>query len=345
MLSEPPSSTTGHRRRARSQPTTQGEQIIACKPCTEKELEGLSQKIADQFGWQNGPHIYQMDGIKAQLQMCDAIIHAGTGLGKTGVAAGLHVHPSAKGKITIMVSLLIALHNEMVDTFCEEFKLNATAVNSSNGGCAPKVLEKIVQGDSQIVLISPELLLSCWFIKEVLKNLDKNGFHKKYGELGIIQTFLSKSTPIIAVSATLPGRNNFVNIDVGNDRPNISLVIHAIQHSLNSYTDLNFIIDQNIMDHSEIQKGFLYCDNIAMGTEIIDHLTECLPPHLRKLGLIQPYNACFLKEYQKAVMEQFKTRQVQILVCTDAAGMGCNILDVDLVVQWKLPGSISAFVQ
>lgn len=159
MLSEPPSSTTGHRRRARSQPTTQGEQIIACKPCTEKELEGLSQKIADQFGWQNGPHIYQMDGIKAQLQMCDAIIHAGTGLGKTGVAAGLHVHPSAKGKITIMVSLLIALHDEMVsppqvhihqidytyhvqvDTFCEEFKLNATAVNSSNGGCAPKVLE------------------------------------------------------------------------------------------------------------------------------------------------------------------------------------------------------------
>lgn len=118
-----------------------------------------------------------------------------------------------------------------------------------------------------------------------------------------------------------------MNIDVGNDRPNISLVIHAIQHSLNSYTDLNFIIDQNIMDHSEIQKGFLYCDNIAMGTEIIDHLTECLPPHLRKLGLIQPYNACFLKEYQKAVMEQFKTRQVQILVCTDAAGMVRDLFD------------------
>jgi superfamily II DNA helicase RecQ len=96
-------------------PLHQGEHAIPVrKPCTEKELEGLSQKIADQFGWQNGPHIYQMDGIKAQLQMRDAIIHAGTGLGKTGVAAGLHVHPSAKGKITIMVSPLIALHDEMV---------------------------------------------------------------------------------------------------------------------------------------------------------------------------------------------------------------------------------------
>jgi superfamily II DNA helicase RecQ len=213
--------------------------------------------------------------------------------------------------------------------------------------------QKIVQGDWQIVLISPELLLSRRFIKEVLKNsefkkrvlsvfIDEahvishwgSGFRKKYGELGIIRTFLPKLTPIIAVSATLPGRvhrdvlrvlrfdqNNFVNIDVGNDRPNVSLVIRGIQHSLNSYADLNFIINKNITDTSEIQKGFLYCDNIAMGTEIIDHLTERLPPHLRKLGLIRPYNACFSKEYRKAVMEEFKTGRVRILVCTDAAGM------------------------
>jgi superfamily II DNA helicase RecQ len=106
-----------------------------------------------------------------------------------------------------------------------------------------------MQGDWQVVLISPELLLSRRFIKDALKNsefkkrilsvvIDEahiishwgNGFRKKYGELGIIRSFLLTSTPIVAVSATLSGRvrrdvlrvlrfdlNNFVNIDVGND--------------------------------------------------------------------------------------------------------------------------------
>lgn len=55
-----------------------------------------------------------MEGINAQFQMRDVIIHAGAGIGKPVVAAGPHVHPSANGKITIMVSPLIALQDEMV---------------------------------------------------------------------------------------------------------------------------------------------------------------------------------------------------------------------------------------
>ncbi|CAA7269640.1 unnamed protein product [Cyclocybe aegerita] len=82
-----------------------------------------------------------------------------------------------------------------------------------------------------------------------------------------------------------------------------------------------------------------------MGTEIIDHLTDLLPEHLQDVGIIRPYNACFSKKYRRAVMRAFKEGSVRILVCTDAAGMGCNIPDVDLVVQWKLPTSVSAFVQ
>jgi superfamily II DNA helicase RecQ len=82
-----------------------------------------------------------MAGIIVQLKRQDVLIHAGTGMGKTAVAAGPHVHPSAKGRVTLMVSPLIALHDEMVETFQEEFKLSATAVNSSNGGCSPNKLK------------------------------------------------------------------------------------------------------------------------------------------------------------------------------------------------------------
>ena len=57
-----------------------------------------------------------MEAIEAQLKLLDVVVHAGTGLGKTAVVAGPHMHPSSKGKVTLMVSPLIALHDEQVST-------------------------------------------------------------------------------------------------------------------------------------------------------------------------------------------------------------------------------------
>ncbi|KAF8061542.1 P-loop containing nucleoside triphosphate hydrolase protein [Lyophyllum atratum] len=377
MPGPPPKGTRRRQQQHQGTINTSDPQVPTRKACTDEELVGLKEKITTQFNWKDGPKDFQMKGINAQLQMRDALVHAGTGSGKTGIAAGPHVHPSMEGRITLMVSPLIALHDEMVETFRDEFRLNATAVNSSNGGCAPDKLKKITQGNWQVVLISPELVLSRRFIQDVLKHpelkrrvlsvvVDEahvishwgNGFRKKYGELGILRSFLPKSTPIVAVSATLAARvrrdvlrvlrfhqNEYEDIDVGNDRPNVSIVIRSIHHPLNSYADLDFVINEGAQDRHDILKTFVYCDNIAMGTEIIDHLTDILPRHLRKLGLIRPYNACFSKEYRRAAMTEFRAGRVRILVCTDAAGMGCNLPDIDLVVQWKVPKSISAFVQ
>lgn len=44
----------------------------------------------------------------------DAVLHAGTGGGKTGVAAGPYVLEENKARLTIMVSPLIALQLDMV---------------------------------------------------------------------------------------------------------------------------------------------------------------------------------------------------------------------------------------
>ncbi|KAJ6472905.1 P-loop containing nucleoside triphosphate hydrolase protein [Mycena vitilis] len=335
------------------------------KPVTKEELRGLEEEIKIKFDWVHEPQAHQMLGIIAQLQMRDALVHAGTGSGKTMIAAGSHAHSSSEGKVTLMISPLIALHDEQVETFRDEFKLRAIAVNSSNGGCKPEVLQEIVKGEHQIVLISPEMALSAEFGRRVLSIVVDEAhvvshwgasFRKKYGTLGIIRAFLPRGTPIVALSATLPARirndvmsklqfgKDYVNIDIGNDRPNVSLVVRAIQHPMNSYADLDFVVE-GVTHPSQIKLGFIYADNIATGVEIIDHCNELLPPELRKLGLIRPYNAALSKEYRREAMRLFKSGDIRILVCTDAAGMGCNIPDIELVVQWKLPGSVSIFVQ
>lgn len=90
------------------------EPILEKEPraCSQKDLEGFEQTLTDLWGF--APRSYQMQAICAQLKREDVLVHAGTGLGKTAIAAGPHAHPSAIGKVTLMVSPLLALHDEMV---------------------------------------------------------------------------------------------------------------------------------------------------------------------------------------------------------------------------------------
>ncbi|KAJ7762331.1 P-loop containing nucleoside triphosphate hydrolase protein [Mycena maculata] len=324
-------------RKKKAATSTQEPRVNTRQPLTRAQLAGLPESMRTKFNWDHDPYPYQMLGIEAQLQMWDALVHAGTGMGKTTIAAGPHAHETSAGKVTLMISPLIALHDEQVDTFRDEFKLKVMAVNSSNGGCKPEVLEQIVRGEYQIVLISPEMALSRRFICHVLRSSEfgrrvlsvvvdeahvvshwGTSFRKKYGTLGMLRAFLPRGMPVVALSTTLPARirndvlsklqfgKNYVNIDVGNDRPNVSLIVRAIQHPIHTYADLNFTV-AGAKSRTDIKKTFIYADNIATGV--------------------------------------LKEGHVRILVCTNAAGMGCNIPNIDVVVQWKLPASMSIFVQ
>ncbi|GLB44259.1 putative atp-dependent dna helicase [Lyophyllum shimeji] len=341
-----------------------------------EDLEGLQEKIQQAFGWSELPRTHQAGAIEAQLFGNSVLVHAGTGSGKTAIAAGPHVHEKSKGKVTLMVSPLIALQEEQVQTFEEEYKLKAVAVNSAHGGCKPELMTKICSGEYQIVVISPEMLLSKRFIKNVLKNTEfgsrilsvvideahvvshwGSGFRKQYGRLGILRMLLPKGTPVVTMSATLPPRvqkdvlnklrlgQDYIKINLGNDRPNVSIVVRAIHNTMNTYSDLDFLIPNNVTEASQIPKAFVYADNISTGPDIEQRLYERLPEHLRELGLIRPYSAAYTKEYRAELMRLFKLGVVRILICTDAAGMGCNIPDIDIVVQWKLPTNVSSFVQ
>lgn len=83
----------------------------ALKP---NDLKDIAQKVKEKFKWDHEPRPFQLDAIVAQLKREDVLIHAGTGSGKTAVAAGPHAHEKMKGKVTFMISPLIALQNEQV---------------------------------------------------------------------------------------------------------------------------------------------------------------------------------------------------------------------------------------
>ncbi|KZV63276.1 P-loop containing nucleoside triphosphate hydrolase protein [Peniophora sp. CONT] len=327
-----------------------------------------------QFGGKE-PRDFQVELVVAQEARRDALCQAATGQGKTAIAAAPYVLEKNKDRVTIMVSPLIGLQNEMVETFKNEYGLTAVAVNSDKGGCTKQRLEEIVAGQYRIVLISPEMLLGKRFVNRVLRNnafasrvysvvVDEAhcishwgaDFRKKYAKLGSIRVFLPRSTPFIAVSASLTrqvtrdvvhslqfSRGPYLYKNLGNDRTNVSLVVRSIFNSQSSYADLDFVVPDGVHDLDDIPKTWIYIDNIDDGNAIIDRLRSLLPAHLQEC--VRPYNAVLSSEYRDEAMRYFREGKIRIMICTDAAGMGCNIPDIDVVVQWKLPGKLSSFVQ
>ncbi|KAI0761242.1 P-loop containing nucleoside triphosphate hydrolase protein [Irpex lacteus] len=302
------------------------------------------------YGWDDSQIIrpFQLAGIRAQLEGVDTVVQAPMGSGKTVIAAGPHASPRSEGMITLLSVPLIQWAEDMVTTFREELKLNTIAIHSANGALSPLVIKDILALKYQVVIASPEMLQSRTFINRLLRNpsfsqriisfvvdeahcvsLWGADFRKKYGSLGIVRAFLPRGTPVIAMTATLTGR---VRRDIcsklhfakhasqsrneGNDRPNVSIVVRACEHPLVSFADLDFIIPTTIRCHTDLPKTYLYVDDVNTGSQIVDHLSSLL-----------------------------KSRNTRILVCTDAAGMGINIPDVDVVVQWKLPSTLSSFIQ
>lgn len=173
-------------------------------------------------------------------------------------------------------------------------------------------------------------------------------FRKKYSSLGVVRTFLPRGAPVVAVTATLTAR---VRRDIhsklffpksgsqfrneGNDRPNISIIVRACEHPMGSYRDLNWMMRTRIRNASDVDKAFIYVDNINTGTEIIDHLSMLLedrrvvsqsshgPPRSVAVdrGIIRPFNSQMSDEYKRLAMEKFRKGEIRILVCTDAVGM------------------------
>jgi ATP-dependent helicase YprA (DUF1998 family) len=89
---------------------------LASKLATlEKELERLPSLIKLKFKkWTNGARDFQLACMRAQVLKKDVLLQAATGSGKTGIAAGPHLLPSSKGKVTLMVSPLLVLEDEQV---------------------------------------------------------------------------------------------------------------------------------------------------------------------------------------------------------------------------------------
>lgn len=154
-------------------------------------------------------------------------------------------------------------------------------------------------------------------------------------------------TPIMALSATLsPNVLRYAQtvlrmnqptglIKRSINRPNIYLICSAIQHTVTSRRDLEFLVPLQ-MSREQIRampKTIIFMDSRLLVCNTTTALIVRLPLEFRGADVICNYSTALSEIRRKEVMERFITGECRILVCTEAAGMGVDVPDVVRVIQ------------
>ncbi|KAF8227829.1 hypothetical protein L208DRAFT_1294830, partial [Tricholoma matsutake] len=115
------------------------------------------------------------------------------------------------------------------------------------------------------------------------------------------------------------------------DHPNIFLTIHKMQHPVSSYHDLTFLPKFLVFfsSHTKAQGG-------------AEFLHKHLMPELQ--DNIKWFHSGMTNDFQEVKMHALLIGDVFGLTATDAAGMGIDLPNVTLVVQYRVPKELSTWI-
>lgn len=149
------------------------------------------------------------------------------------------------------------------------------------------------------------------------------------------------------------------------DRPNIYLARRQISNQ-STFADLDFIMPNYACDIKLIPKTMIFVDSRPAVCILTDYLLFRLvvawgrsaegnpasrdrdrdsdrPPE----DVVADYSTILSEERRVEVLEKFRLGTCRVIVCTDAAGMGIDIRDVQRVIQWKVTSilNLSSYFQ
>lgn len=131
---------------------------------------------------------------------------------------------------------------------------------------------------------------------------------------------------------------DLVSSVAGFPRVNVALYVQPLKYSAMSFKDLDFLLTN--LRTSTVPKTIIYVNTRKEAESVAVHLRSFdsrFPIHV--------YHAMKSETKKGEILESFKVEHPSILCSTEAAGMGKDISDVELVIQFLLPTSINTLVQ
>ena len=294
----------------------------------------------------------QREVISAILEGHDIVVVMPTGSGKS---LCYQLPALMKEGATLVVSPLIALMKDQVDAL-QARGLPATFINSSIDFEEQKArINGLRQGRYKLVYIAPERFRSTHFVEALrharlsLFAVDEAHCISQWGhdfrpdylrlktaieELGRPQTIALTATATPHVRADIIEQlglrqpQAFVS---GFDRPNLTINVIHTQKEREKITHTKALAARG-------GSGIIYTST----RKAVEQVTT----HLREAGLrVVAYHAGMNDAERSHAQDEFMSGRMQMIVATNAFGMGIDKPDIRFVTHYHLPGSIEAYYQ
>ncbi len=295
----------------------------------------------------------QREVIEALLEGKDAVVVMPTGSGKS---LCYQLPALMLEGATVVVSPLIALMKDQVDAL-KARSLPATFINSSIDEREQRLrIDAVRRGEFKLVYVAPERFRSSRFV-EALQSISislfavdeahcistwGHDFRPDYLRLKSVSKSLNaRQTLALTATATPYVRSDIIQ-QLGLDKP---------QTFVSGFDRPNLTID--VVHTEKEREKIARIKRLAKtheGSGIIYASTrkavEQVAAELREQGLlVTAYHAGMTDNVRVRAQEEFMSGHTQMIVATNAFGMGIDKSDIRFVAHYQMPGSIEAYYQ
>ena len=318
---------------------------------TEAMSKSIEQVLHDCFGFsQLRPG--QEAVVDAVVKGRDTLAIMPTGGGKS---LCYQLPALCREGLTVVVSPLIALMKDQVDAL-QARGVAAAAVNSSLAAEEYRqVVNALRQGDLKILYVAPERFTQVGFMRTLseqqitLLAVDEahclsqwgHDFRPDYLRLGRVREQLG-NPPIVALTATA---TDAVRADIiealhlqdpaviisGFGRANLRFAISPCEGKREKFARIHRTV-------AEWKKGIIYCSTRKNVMSVFEQLSA---EHVNAVA----YHAGMTDEEREFSQNAFISGRADVVVATNAFGMGIDRSDVRFVIHFEIPGSVEAYYQ
>lgn len=318
--------------------------------------DGMSIELAETYLQKFFGYPYFREGqryvIQQILQKNDTLAVMPTGGGKS---ICYQIPALLFDGVTLVLSPLIALMKDQVDAL-KQIGIPATTINSSLSAAeVERRLSKVRQGAYKLLYIAPERLESSAFLKSLqslsiaLVAIDEahcismwgHDFRPSYRLIPQMLAKLKQKPILVALTATAtPEVQEDIRACLSIPRENTYLA--SFERKNLSFTVIRDVDrEQFLLDYlpkRKRQSGIIY----AASRRTVDHLYQFLKEH----GFsVEKYHAGMDDEKRSLAQEQFAYDRVQVMVATNAFGMGIDKSNIRFVIHYHLPRNLEGYYQ